>query len=67
MVKDKTKIANNFKKELKELLTKHNADISFSCSDCSDTHGIYEPKIVATIGRETIDLSNGWWVDASDL
>ena len=38
-----------FKNKFSALLTEYSAGISFDCSDCSDTHGIYNPKIVVTI------------------
>ena len=38
-----------FKNKLSDLLTEYGAGISFDCADCSDTHGIYDPKIVVTI------------------
>ena len=33
---------DNLLKELKELLFKYDVSIEFTCSDCSDTHGIYD-------------------------
>jgi hypothetical protein len=56
-----------FKKELKALLTKYDAEIDFECSDCSDTYGISCPKMVAHVGRKPVTLSDGWGVDKSDL
>lgn len=61
----------NFRKELKVLLEKYNASIDFSCSDCSDTHGIYDAKMVAcfTLSDRMLafDLSKGWCVDKQDF
>ena len=37
-------------KEIKEVLTKHNACISWSCGFGSDTHGIYEEAMTVSIG-----------------
>lgn len=56
-----------FKKELKELLKKYNAVIRFSCSDSSDTHGLYEEKIIARVNNEEITLADGWGVNSRDL
>lgn len=71
---DKDKDAKNFILELKALLTKHNASISFGCSSCSDTYGLYEERIEADFDcnsgskREvTIKLADGWHVSAQDL
>lgn len=38
-----------FKNKFSDLLTEYGAGISFDYADCSDTHGIYDPKIVVTI------------------
>ena len=38
-----------FKNKFSDLLNEYGAEISFDCSDCSDMHGIYDPKIVVTI------------------
>lgn len=34
--------------ELRELLKKYNACISFSVGSCSDTHGLYDEKMVVS-------------------
>lgn len=41
-----------FKQELHDLLEKYNADIEFSCSDCSDLHGVYDAKMVVYFNQE---------------
>ena len=38
-----------FKTKFSDLLNEYGAEISFDFADCSDTHGIYDPKIVVTI------------------
>ena len=38
-----------FKKKFSDLLTEYGAEVYFDYADCSDTHGIYDPKIVVTI------------------
>ena len=38
-----------FKNRFSDLLNEYGAEIFFTCASCSDTHGIYDPKIVVTI------------------
>ncbi len=38
-----------FKNKFSDLLNEYGAAISFDYADCSDTYGIYDPKIVVTI------------------
>ena len=38
-----------FKTKFSDLLNEYGAEISFDCDYCSDTYGIYDPKIVVTI------------------
>lgn len=38
-----------FKNKFHDLLTEYGAEIFFDCASCSDTYGIYDPKIVVTI------------------
>ena len=40
---------DEFKNKLSDLLNEYGAEISFDCGECSDMHGIYDPKIVVTI------------------
>lgn len=60
-----------FRRELKALLEKYNVSIDFSCSDCSDTYGIYDAKMVACFNLSdkmlAFDLNNGWSVDKHDF
>lgn len=60
-----------FRKELRALLEKYNASIDFSCSDCSDTYGIYDAKMVACFTLRdrmlAFDLNTGWSVDKHDF
>ena len=56
-----------FKKDLKEVLAKHKASISFSVSDCSDTHGLCDEQMVVDIGGLEWYLSYGWEVSKGDL
>ena len=63
---------NDFKKELYKLLSKYDASISFECDDCSDTYGIYYPKIVIyqqIKNSEYITLieCDGYSLDKSDI
>jgi hypothetical protein len=64
---------DEFRLELKALLKKHNAFICFSVGECSDTHGLYDEKMV--IGQtipgtlQEIDLFevDGWSIGSNDL
>jgi len=56
-----------FVKDLKALLEKHKADIGFNCGDGSDTYGLYEEEMTATVDGVDITLASGWGVSASDL
>ncbi len=38
-----------FKNKFSDLLNEYGAESSFDSADCSDTYGIYDPKIVVTI------------------
>lgn len=53
-MQSKPERSEEFKNKFFALLTEYGAGISFDCSDCSDTYGIYDPKIVVTIR----DLNN---------
>ena len=59
-----------FKKELKDLLEKHNAGISFMCSDSSDLYGVYGAGIGIYIINDSdteVMVSEGYSVDSYDL
>jgi hypothetical protein len=63
-----------FLAELKSLLKKHNAEISFSVGSCSDTHGLYDEKMIISRRpnpkswkEETILEINGWTINAYEL
>ena len=58
---------NEFLKELKALLSKHNATIGFDVDDCSDLHGVYGEHIFVTVGEEVKDFKHSWSLDASDI
>ena len=60
--------------ELKALLEKYNADISFSVGSCSDTHGLYDEKMVISRRitpnswkEEDILEVPGWYISANDI
>lgn len=71
-IKKALKMAD-FTTELKALLIKYNASIDFDCSDCSDLHGVYGEKVVAsfregnTYKYTEVELSKGWSVSSEDL
>lgn len=56
-----------FKKELKELLKKYNVGIGFSCGEGSDTHGLYDERMVIDIDNKEIIICNGWGFGQEDL
>lgn len=64
---------NAFRKELKALLLKYNASISFSVDPTSDTHGLYDEKMKVFVCEpdsfhETdIIVVEGWQITAHDL
>jgi len=64
---------SQFRKELRELLDKYNVTIAFSVGDCSDTHGLYEEKMVVfqtvpnSFKTEDWIVVNGWSIDKHDL
>lgn len=53
--------------ELKALLDKYKADISFTCSEGSDTYGLYNDHIEITSNTKTIFKANGWYIHPNDL
>lgn len=50
-----------FIEELDSLLTKYNASIDWGCSECSDTHGIYDERMTVTNrkGETLLHLDGG--------
>lgn len=66
--------AYSFKRELKALLEKYNASISFEVGPGSDTHGLYDEEIMVHLTSTTpgklithFGLSKGWDVNKNDL
>jgi len=70
---------NNFKKDLKALLKKYEAGLSFMVGEGSDTHGLYDEAIGVQFleplkkgnryrgWSDDIALSDGWGCTAGDL
>ena len=63
-----------FLAELKALLSKYNASINFSVGSGSDTHGLYDEKMVVSIRPnpktfQEIDILevHGWVIDAHEI
>ena len=58
-----------FKKELKALLEKYNAGIWLGYDSCSDTYGMYDVRMTVYFrdADKSVDLADGYGVDASDL
>jgi hypothetical protein len=57
-----------FLKKLKELLEDYDMSIEFTCSSCSDTHGLHEDQLVI-VDKENnrIFNSNSWCISKSDI
>lgn len=56
-----------FLKEFKDLLLKYNADIGWTCADCSDTYGLYDDHLyISMLGQKDIDLCSNS-IDYNDL
>jgi hypothetical protein len=62
-------MVEEFKKELKALLKKYNAILSLDYADCSDTYGMYDERMTVHFrdANKTVDLADGYCLDASDL
>lgn len=64
-------MVEEFKKELKALLQKYNAGIWLwlDYDPCSDTYGMYDERMTVHFYGEnkSIDLADGYGVDATDL
>jgi uncharacterized protein YneR len=58
-----------FKKELKTLLKKYNANISFYVSDDSDTWALYDEKLMVEFNNNNKDIAlvDGWVLSHTDL
>ena len=61
-----TATKNEFIFKLRSLLEEYNASIGFSCSDCSDTHGLSDERIRIDIDDISVVEVRGWWVQAND-
>jgi len=59
--------SEEFLKELRELLKKYKADISFCLEDGSDTYGIFGERMSISINDNEVLSINGWSVSASDI
>ena len=53
--------------ELKQLLEKYNAIISFECHSCSDLQGIYGEYMAVKIGNDELIKVNGWDIGSTDI
>jgi hypothetical protein len=66
-------MVKEFKRELKDLLTKYNAIICFNVGDGSDTYGLCDERMTIEhrIGDSwnyvTLLEVNGWGIDKSDI
>ncbi|RLA81568.1 MAG: hypothetical protein DRG78_09040 [Epsilonproteobacteria bacterium] len=56
-----------FKKELKVLLGKYDAEIGFDASDSNGFYTIYDEHMYIEIGEEITIFENDWSIRESDL
>lgn len=63
-----------FLKKLKDLMTEYRMSIGFSCGEYSDTHGLYDEKIVIyhqpdpnSFKENCVLEVNGWWMTPGDI
>lgn len=59
----------SFQEELKSLLEKYSATISWTCGECSDTHGIYDEKMIIYSDNPDMNLLvvEGSYISASEV
>lgn len=62
-----TDVVKNFCSELRTLLNRYDAVISFTCDDGSDTHGLSGDTIVIEMGDIEIIRTHSWYLNSSDL
>jgi hypothetical protein len=61
-------LIKDFKKELKELMIKHEIDsIGLQFDDCSDTYGMVDVEMVLTKNEKDYTIYEGYSFDSSDL
>lgn len=54
-----------FRSKLEELLKEYNASIDFTCSPCSDTHGIHDDAISISLNNVEIErFPYCWGIDS---
>lgn len=58
---------DNLLKELKLVLLKYNADISWTCSPDSDTHGLHDDSIVIEMDDIEIFRSGSWYINSDSF
>ena len=56
-----------FLAKLKDLLQEYNASIDWTCSDCSDLHGVYDDHLEITIGDKTIFKAENSYISSREL
>lgn len=56
-----------FKKELRELLSKYDASLRVLYDDCSDMHGVYGEHMAVELDGRSHFLCDHWGIDVSDL
>jgi len=61
-----------FLRKLKELMEEYNASVGFTCSDGSDTYGLYDDHLEICINEggfkdRVVFESDGWWIESGDI
>lgn len=58
---------NNFVDELKALLEKYDATIDWTCSACSDLHGVYDERMTVSSNNEILLNIEGSCISAYEI
>lgn len=53
--------------KLKEVLKEYDLSIGFTCSDCSDTHGLHDDEVIIHCGDEKVAGTQSWWLSHDTL
>lgn len=62
-----TNISQEFLGKLKALLQEYDASIDWTCSECSDLHGVYDDHLEITIGNKTIFKAENSYISGREL
>lgn len=62
-----TNTNQEFLAKLKALLKEYDASIDWTCSDCSDLHGVYDDHLEITIGNKIIFKAENSYISSREL